>query len=144
MLGDVYNNGSCWSQLLNFYVGSGAPDTSPLQVVSVNPTDGATSVRHDISVSVNFNKSINPYSVWNNSNNALLFAGQGLADRGGITMLADNRTMTFSVGALSDGTTYTIALPVGGITDQSGNALANTFTSTFTTANNPSNSATIC
>jgi hypothetical protein len=139
VLGDTYTspNSGCCVNLLNFTVISGTPDTSALQVVSVNPPSGATGVRHDIPVSVTFNKSISPYSIWNN-NNALLFAGQGLVDRGSITMSADERTMTFNIGALSDGTTYTIALPAGGITDQSGNALANTFTSTFITATNPS------
>jgi hypothetical protein len=131
--GDVY--GGCWTQVMYFGVSS-TPDTSPLQVVSVNPPSGATGVPHDIPVSVAFNKSINVSSA-NSNSHALLFAGQSLAVNNSITMSVDNRTMTFNNGALSDGTTYTIALPAGGITDQSGNALASTFTSTFTTATNP-------
>jgi len=94
-------------------------------------------VRPDTSVSVTFNKGINPYSVYNNSNNALLFAGQGLQDRGSITMSADNRTLTFSSGTLYTGALYTIQLPAGGISDPSGNTLATTFSSTFTTGVNP-------
>jgi hypothetical protein len=80
------------------------PDTTPLTVMSVSPASGATNVRPDAPVSVTFNKGINPYSVYNNNNNALLFAGQGLQDRGSITMSADNRTMTFSSGTLYTGT----------------------------------------
>ena len=138
VLGDVFQNGNCWSQeLLSFTVVTGSPDTTPLQVVSVYPASGATGVRPDVSVSVTFNKSINPYSVYDNNNSALLFAGQYLQDRGGITMSADDRTLTFNSGTLYTGTGYTVELPAGGITDPSGNALASLFTSTFTTGNNP-------
>jgi hypothetical protein len=133
--GESYTS-TCYTNMLNFTVQTTA-DTSALQVASVNPPSGATGVRHDILVSVTFNKSINVGSV-NSGNHALLFAGQSLAVNGSITMSADNRTMTFNIGALSDGTTYSIALPAGGITDQSRNALATTFSSTFTTATNPS------
>ncbi len=138
ILGDVFLNGSCYSQqLVYFFTPSGTSDTTPLTVLSVSPSAGATNVRPDVAVSVTFNKSINPYTVYNNNNNALLFAGQGLQDRGSITMSADNRTMTFNPGTLSTGTLYTIQLPAGGITDPSGNTLASTYNSTFTTGVNP-------
>jgi hypothetical protein len=135
--GDELNGGGCWIQLLNFTTTGDTPDSTPLTVLSVNPANGATNVRPDVPVSVTFNKAINPYSVYNNSNNALLFAGQGLQDRGSISMSADNRTMTFNSGVLYTNAAYTIDLPAGGITDPSGNALATTFTSTFTTGTNP-------
>jgi Big-like domain-containing protein/ASPM-SPD-2-Hydin domain-containing protein len=137
VLGDVYQNGGCYVQLLEFAVVTGSPDTGPLQVVSVYPPSGATGVRPDVSVSVTFNKSINPYSVYNNNNNALLFAGQVVQDHGSISMSADNRTLTFNSGTLYTGTDYTIELPAGGIADPSGVALASIFTSIFTTGNNP-------
>ncbi len=138
VLGDVFLNGGCYNQqIVYFTVVTGSPDTSALQVLSVNPANGATGVRPDMSVSVTFNKSINPYSVYSNGNNALLFAGQSLFDRGSITMSADDRTMTFNAGTLPVGTNFTISLPAGGITDPSGNSLTNLFTSTFTTGYNP-------
>ena len=139
ILGDVFLNGSCYGQqLVYFNTPSGSPsDTSPLMVLSVNPDNGATNVRRDQSVSVTFNKAINPYTVFNNSNNALLFAGQGLQVRGSITMSADDRTLTFSSGTLYGDATYTIDLPAGGISDPSGNSLATTFTSTFNTVADP-------
>jgi len=139
LAGDAYtgNPNSGWQPLLSFTTTGDAPDTTPLTVLSVNPASGATNVRPDTSVSVTFNKGINPYSVYNNSNNALLFAGQGLQDRGSITMSADNRTLTFSSGTLYTGALYTIQLPAGGISDPSGNTLATTFSSTFTTGVNP-------
>ncbi len=139
LAGDAYggnpNNG--WMQLLSFTTTGSTPDTTPLTVLSVSPANGATNVRPDTPVSVTFNKGINPYTVYNNNNNTLLFAGQGLQDRGNITMSADNRTMTFNSGTLYTGTAYSIQLPAGGISDPSGNALASTFNSTFTTGVNP-------
>jgi len=129
------NNG--WMQLLYFTTTGSTPDSTPLTVLSVSPANGATNVRPDVPVSVTFNKGINPYSVYNNGNNALLLAGQGLQDRGSITMSADNRTMTFNSGTLYTGATYTVQLPAGGISDPSGNSLASTFTSTFITVTNP-------
>jgi hypothetical protein len=138
VLGDVFQNGNCYGQqLVYFTVVANAPDTTPLTVVSVNPASGATNVRPDVSVSVTFNKSINPYTIFNNGNNALLFSGQSLQDRGSITMSADDRTITFNVGALNQGTTYTIELPAGGVADPSGNTLATTYTSSFIVGSNP-------
>ena len=135
ILGDVFYQGACWQQeLMNFTV-TGTPDTTPPTVVSVNPTDGATNVRHDLSVSITFSKSINPGSA--GGFNTELFAGQDLQDNGNVSWSVDHRTLTFNIGALYNGATYTIVLPAGGISDVSGNALANTFVSTFTTAVNP-------
>ena len=49
--------------------------------------------------------------------------------------------MTFNIGALYNGATYTIAIPAGGVTDEWGNSLTAPFTSTFTTASNPATGA---
>ena len=135
VLGEVFYQGSCWQQeLMNFYV-AGTADTTAPTVVSVNPVNGATNVPHDISVSITFSKSMNPGTGGNN--NTELFAGQDPQDIGSVNWSTDHTTMTFNVGALYNGTTYTIVLPTGGLTDMSGNGLANTFTSTFTTDTNP-------
>jgi hypothetical protein len=132
VLGDVFQNGNCYvQQLVYFVVTTGTPDTSALQVLSVSPANGATAVGTNVPVSVTFNKSINPYSV--NSNNAILFAGQSIQDRGSLNLSADGRTITFNIGALYAFTSYTVSLPAGGISDPSGNTLANEFNSTFTT-----------
>jgi hypothetical protein len=143
VLGEVFYNGSCWQQQLTYFtVTTATPDKTPLQVVSVNPQNGATNVRHETPVSVTFNKSINPgtANVWTAqgyNQNAELYAGQTLQAWSSVTLSADNRTLTFNPGALHDGTTYTIALPAGGIADMSGNGLASDYISTFTTATNP-------
>ncbi len=145
VLGDAYggNASSGLQNAMYFYMATGSPDTSALTVISVSPASGATNVRPDTPVSITFNKGINPYSVYNNNNNALLFAGQGLQDRGSISMSPDNRTLTFNSGVLYQNATYTIELPAGGISDPSGNTLtvsgstSTPFVSTFTTGGNP-------
>ena len=140
VLGEVFQNGNCWAQqLVYFTVSTASPDTTPLQVVSVSPASGATNVGRDQSVSVTFNKSANPGSA--GSYNTQLYAGQDLQDNGSVSWSADDRTMYFNIGALYNGTTYTIALPANGLTDMSGNALASTYISTFTTTTDP---ATCC
>ena len=66
-----------------------------------------------------------------------MYAGQSLQDYSSYTLSADNRTLTFNVGALYNATNYTIDLPANGISDQSGNTLANIFTSNFSTVADP-------
>lgn len=143
VLGDVLNSGSCYSFLTYFTVISGSSDTTPLQVLSVYPSSGATNVGLDQQVSVTFNKSINAYTVYQNGYNALLYAGQSLQDAGSITMSSDGRTMTFNTGSLYGGTAYTVDLPAGGVADQYGNTLAATFTSTFNTSTDPPTSNSV-
>jgi hypothetical protein len=135
--GDSYggNPNDGWQQLVYFTTTGDTPDSTPLTVMSVSPAANATNVRPDAPISVTFNKSINPGTV--NNNRAFLWAGQGLADSGSFSLSADNRTLTFSTGALYTNALYTIQLPAGGITDWSGNSLTTTYTSTFTTGGNP-------
>jgi hypothetical protein len=156
VLGDAFSP----KQLLSFTVTTATPDTTALQVISVNPPNGAMNVRHETPVSVTFNKSINPYTATvltsqGYNQNAELYIGQQEQYYGSVTLSADNRTLTFNPGALQNATTYTIVLPIGitdqlsngyastfaGITDLSGNGLASTFTSSFTTATNPTSGA---
>jgi hypothetical protein len=137
ILGDVISG--CWNQLMYFNVpsytagASGAPTS--LSVLSVSPANGATNVRHDQPVSVTFSNPINNSTT--GGYNTQLYAGQDMQNNGSVTMSSDGRTITFSVGALSNGATYTIAIPAGGVTDEWGNSLTSSFTSTFTTSVNP-------
>nr|WP_241654471.1 Ig-like domain-containing protein [Granulicella sibirica] len=137
--GDVFLNGSCYSQLLSFTVSSASPDTTPLKVVSINPAANATGVPLTTQVSVTFNKSINPSSVSYGGSSALLSAGQSIQNYGSVSFSPDNLTVTFNTGALYGSTKYTVTLPAGGITDMSGNGLATTFDSTFQTMSATSN-----
>ena len=137
VLGDVISG--CWNQLLYFNVpsytaGAGGAPTS-LTVLSTSPANGATNVGRDQPVSVTFSNPINPSTA--GGYNTQLYAGQDLQTNGSVTVSADGRTLTFSVGALSNGANYTIAIPAGGVTDEWGNSLAAPFTSTFTTAADP-------
>ncbi len=67
----------------------------------------------------------------------MLCAGQGLQDNGQHHHVGGQPHLTFNTGALYTGTTYTIAASRRGHQRLSGNTLANTFTSTFTTGVNP-------
>ncbi len=139
VLDEVFLAGACYSQqLVYFTVSTSSPDTSALQVTGVQPVDGAANVGLNQPVSVTFNKSVSPGSAANY--NSMLFAGQSLQTNGSVTWSADNRTMTFNPGALYNGTSYTIALPAGGIADMSGNSLQTDFISTFSTLVDPSSS----
>ncbi|WP_263376654.1 Ig-like domain-containing protein [Granulicella aggregans] len=135
VLGEVLS--SACNQLLNFTVTSGSVDTTPLQILSVSPAKGAVNVGLEHSVSVTFNKSINPGSVRYASNGALLYAGQNLVDNGSLSFSADNRTLYFNTGSLQSGVVYTIEFPAGGVSDYSGNALTSNFISSFTTSTDP-------
>ncbi|MGP8260096.1 MAG: Ig-like domain-containing protein [Acidobacteriaceae bacterium] len=125
----------CWAQELYFNVVSGAAGPTSLTVVSVSPANGATNVGRDQPVSVTFSNSINNSTT--GGTNTQLYAGQDLQTNGSVTISADGRTLTFNIGALSNGTTYTVAIPAGGLSDQWGNTLASPFTSTFTTIADP-------
>ncbi|MGB6744794.1 MAG: Ig-like domain-containing protein [Terracidiphilus sp.] len=134
--GDVFLNGSCYGdQIVYFTVSTATEAPIPLQVISVTPADGATNVGRDQAVAVTFNNSILSGSA--NSYNSQLYSGQDLQDAGSYSLSADNRTLTFDVGSLNNGTTYTMAFPAGGISDMAGNTLATTFTSSFSTEADP-------
>jgi hypothetical protein len=139
ILGEVFQGGNCYGQqLVEFTVTSGSStDTSALSVLSVSPAAGATNVGINSSVSVTFNKAINPYSITNNGNSILLFSGQDLQTTNSITLSADGRTVTFNSGALNPTAVYTISIPAGIVSDPSGNTLASDYISTFTVAADP-------
>ncbi|MGA3080138.1 MAG: Ig-like domain-containing protein, partial [Terracidiphilus sp.] len=137
VLGDVFQNGNCYSQELLYFnaPASSVGDPTTLTVLSVSPASGATNVGHNQAVSVTFNNSINQGTT--GGYNTQLYAGQDLQTNGSVTMSADGRTLTFNVGALSNGATYTVAIPAGGVTDEWGNSLTSTFTSSFSVAVDP-------
>jgi methionine-rich copper-binding protein CopC len=140
ILGDVFQNGSCYNQQLVYfyaptYTAGTVGDPTSLSILSVSPANGATNVGRDQPVSVTFNNPI--YNGSAGSYNTQLYAGQDLQTNGNVNWSADGRTMTFSIGALYNGTTYTIAIPAGGLYDEWGNSLTASFTSTFTTATSP-------
>jgi len=87
-------------------------------VLSVNPDNGATNVRRDQSVSVTFNKAINPYT--SSTTATTLCCLPARAYRFAAASLCPPTTnLTFSSGTLYGDATYTIDLPAGGISDPS-------------------------
>ena len=145
VLGEYFSG--CWNYRTSFWVSSGLTDNTAFYVTSVSPANGATNVGLEHPVSVTFSKSINSNSVWNGYQyNAVLYAGQDVQDYSNFSYSSDNRTLYFNVGALHNGATYTISLPMNGITDQSGNyltadskgdPLTAPFASTFTAMSDP-------
>jgi hypothetical protein len=140
VLGEVFASGACFNQYLDYFTivsGSGS-QVGTFKVLSVNPAQGATNVLTNTLVSVTFSNPVS-YGSWNSTrSNIQLFAGQGEEWNGGnISISSDGRTLTFNGGALYNGTDYTLTIPAGGITDDWGNTLASTYTSTFTTTSNP-------
>jgi len=134
ILGDVYTG--CYNQLVYFHAPSSTVgDPTSLTVLSVSPANGAANVGRDQPVSVTFNNPVNNSST--GSYNTQLYAGQDLQTNGSVTFSSDGRTITFNIGALYNGTTYTVTLPAGGVTDQYGNSLATPFSSSFTTVADP-------
>jgi hypothetical protein len=131
---EAYGN-SCSNNLFYFYVNPGATYTKPLQVTGVTPPDLSTNVGRDQSVSVTFNNSLQSGSA--GGYNSQLYAGQSIQVDGSYSLSADNKTLTFNVGALNNNTNYTILLPSGGVADMWGNTLAQDYVSTFSTMADP-------
>ena len=77
---------------------SRAPQTRVFYIDSVSPLN-SSNVGRDQTISVTFNKSIDPSSITSNPNNAVVYAGQDVQDRGSFT-LSDNRTLYFNIGSL--------------------------------------------
>lgn len=105
-------------------------DTTAPTVTMITPQNGATGIGWNAPVVLTFSESLNPSTI--NLNNFALFAnGSKLAIS--ISRSADNRTVTLSApgGVLPSAAAVTV-VATSGITDLSGNALAN-FTSQFTT-----------
>lgn len=110
---------------------STSSDTTPPTVASVNPVHGATGVTPGpLTVAVTFSE-----DVVQGTN----FSAIGVRNQAGVFV---DRTLSLSGKVLSitpiegvdSGTSYTVVVPVGAVKDLSGNALANSFTSSFTTA----------
>jgi RHS repeat-associated protein len=112
-----------------FTTGAASDNTAPV-VTMVTPQNGSSGVGPNAQVVLTFSESLNPSTV-NSNNFALLTNGSALGTGTGVTVSADNRVITLS-GSLPVSSTITV-LATGGVTDLSGNALAN-FQSQFTTA----------
>ncbi|MCB9758456.1 MAG: Ig-like domain-containing protein [Alphaproteobacteria bacterium] len=108
-----------------------AVDDTPPALLAVDPPDGATGVATTARVGLGFNEPVEPGSAFPGS--VRLYDDAGLAVPGFVSV--QETIVTYAPKEpLKPGTTYTVELLQGGITDINSNALAAPFTATFTTA----------
>ncbi|MFY9586536.1 MAG: Ig-like domain-containing protein, partial [Actinomycetota bacterium] len=115
------------NQLAQFTTAN-TPDVDGPTVQAVSPANGATDVGPFATVTLTFSESVNPNTV--TASTVALFAGSHRLSVG-LTRSLDNR-MVFLTTTLPAESTITV-IATSGVTDVSGNALAN-FSSTFTTS----------
>lgn len=105
---------------------------SPLQVLSVNPADGATGVPVTSNILATFSEPIDPGTV--NTNTFTLKDGNGFAVSGTVLPSPGTPFATFVPSQpLLYSTTYTSTITTGGIRDIAGNSLSSPKSWTFTT-----------
>lgn len=105
-------------------------DNSPIQVVSVDPVDGATGVAVNATITVAFSEAARPSSV-NGSTVRLLANGQTRPST--VSLSPDGTVVTLTPsGTLADTTTYTVSVTTG-VTDALGHPLVEPFQSSFVT-----------
>jgi YD repeat-containing protein len=105
-------------------------DTTPPQVVSVTPNNGATGIGPNVIPVLTFSKSLNPTTI-NANTFGLLANGANLNANPGHS--ADNRVVTLTPNSAVPASSTVTVVATNGVTDLSGNALAN-FESQFATA----------
>jgi methionine-rich copper-binding protein CopC len=127
----TYNSSNYWVDVL---LNVARPvDTTTPSVTSTNPANGATNVATSATITVSFSEPLNAATV--NASTIRLFDG-GLQVAASVAYNAANNSVTIAPSAaLGNSKTYTISILGGasGVQDVVGNALAQTFTSTFTT-----------
>ncbi len=112
-----------------------APDTNAPTVISVHPADGATGVPINTLVTAFFSEPMNPLTITTSTIRLACPAGTPVV--GTVGYAVNGRVATFDpTGSLPSGTTCTATITTG-VTDVAGNALASTFTWTFTTGAAP-------
>ncbi len=106
-------------------------DETPIEVISIDPADGATDVPPTGDVIITFSDAVNPSSV--DSSSVFLSAGARILPAD-IVVSQDGLIVTLTPApALPSGTPVTVTITTG-ITDAAGIPLAATVTSSFTTA----------
>jgi hypothetical protein len=111
-------------------------DTTPPTVVSVTPANGTTGVPTDSQVQITFSEALDPSTV--NGSTLELDAPGNVPVPSNVSYNASSFTATITpLSPLANNTPYTVVAHGGAtdprIKDLAGNALAATFTSTFTT-----------
>ncbi len=130
-----YESSNYWVDLV---FSTTSTSTTPPTVTSVSPTSGATNVPVNPVVSATFSKAVNPTTV--TASTFELFDSSNTLVAGTVVNNAATQSATLTPSAqLAASTTYTGVLVGGaaGIKDTAGNALASTYTWSFTTAAAP-------
>lgn len=123
--------GNPLSSVISSFTTEEAPDEEAPTVSSVNPTDGATSVEIETTISITFSEPINEQTVTGTT----MRLDAGASDiTGNLSVSSTGASFTPSVD-LDYSTTYTVTL-TSSIRDLAGNGLVN-FSSTFTTEEAP-------
>src|SRR5262249_34735115 len=110
-------------------------DTQPPAVTAVTPAADATGVATGTTVRVTFSEPLAAATV--SGSTVELRTSSQVTVAGSVAYEASTRTATLTPNAaLAPASTYTVSVRggSGGVTDVAGNALAATFTSSFTTA----------
>jgi len=111
------------------------PAPTPPTVISAVPANGATGVPINQALSATFSEAMNPATI--NSTIFTLAGPGGAAVAGAVTYVAAGSVATFTPAAsLASSTVYTATVATGAM-DLAGNALANNFSWSFTTAAAP-------
>ncbi|KYC37737.1 hypothetical protein WA1_04255 [Scytonema hofmannii PCC 7110] len=136
---DSYRSSNYWVDVV--FTTSIAPDTTPPTVTASTPVNGTTGVTTSTIITATFSESIDATTIntntfeLRNANNTLIPAS--------VTYDTGNRTATLTPSSpLATATTYTATLKGGStdprVKDQSGNALAQNYTWSFTTSSSSS------
>ena len=125
---DLAGNTNSSNQATQFTTANVADLTAPT-VTSVTPANNATGVGRNATIVLTFSESVNPSTV--TSTSVQVFAGATSIGASGISISADNRTVSFTPTAPA-GETITI-VATSDIKDLSGNSLVN-FQSRYQTA----------
>ena len=101
----------------------------PINVVSIDPVNGALNVPTNKAIKISFNVPIKSGSTYDN----IKIVNTSTNTEQTITKTITNNTLTItSPDAWLQGITYTLTIPLNSITDLTGNNLTNTYTSNFT------------
>jgi hypothetical protein len=138
---DLAGNALASNATGTFTTATAAPDSTPPTVNAVSPGNSATGVSTGTAIKVTFSEAMDPASINSNSIELRNSANTLLA----ATVAYDATTRSATVdptASLANGTTYTVRVKGGStdprVKDAAGNALASTFTASFTTASSAS------
>lgn len=137
----TYKNTNYWVDVV--LSSTPAADTTLPTVTGNSPANGATNVSTGTAVTVFFSEAMNTTTI--NNSTVKLLDGNSLITSS-VVYNANNNSVTITpIIALSNSKTYTISVLGGipGVKDVAGNPLAQTYSSTFTTASAASTSSTI-